>query len=649
MDIFIFVLSLDLDIFKKDSSFYVIDTRLNKIYEINKLINTRNMTIIKDIEYETGSITAEDWFQSSRRKSEFQKIFHIQCILDVDNANVIKPEHIEYDVVSNNFLLKKDIILNYIYYEKKLYFINNYHNKGSFLYSNCFPIIHVPFKKIIQSNIERAHISAEKIYYFDILDIDVDEHTLDYEFIVDNISFFFNQFFSTNKYSARENSPMTLPAANQPTTDDRTNQLATMVQLHRQRLLCPHPCWNMQNKTSSPKRLMIELENEKYHNLKSRILENSADSHSQNLTEEQHENTNKILIRMPQPHTANNKFSFAAALPSTKPTTNQPASRASYKPRCINMNKGAQNELMRMDPDSSSKISSYNNCRDKISEILSKNEIGQPAESFSQATIHSASQCPINSTNKSCDVKIVLITVGWNEANMLTMFLDYYSRQVDKIVYFDNQSTDNTRDVIKDYTMNAAANTCEIVVENFDTQNEIDDDQLIYLKNNEWKKYTVDFDWAIIVDVDEFIVPFTEQGLREFLASETHYGAVQSVGYQMFGSEYVFHDITRGAKYEQYDKVCCWNLHRLIEINYCHGSHRCSPQFAGANTQIHKCACQLRHMKFVGELDDLCKRVAEYQKRLCSKNKKNNWGNQYSISFFKKSYLYFSRKLTDVC
>jgi hypothetical protein len=654
MDILIFILSEDLDIYKKNESFYAVDCAKNNIFEINKLVNTRNGALIKDID--TFHTTCQDWFASPRRMHEFHKIFHIQCILDVDNANVIRQEDIEYDTVSNNFLLKKDIVLNYIYYEDNLYFINTYHAKGSFLFSNCFPIIHVPFKKIIQSSLQRLPLPQDKLYYFDILQTDCDEFTMDPQFMLQNISTFFRKFYKIScSLPYVENTPhdqTTHPHSNE--TDSTCPE--TLTHTPRPKLLYGQP--KVPFKKRSNHRLLLDTESKIAHKPHDW---NAPDSTIEYLAPESPTLPSQTMV-----------LRKTAASPSI--AGDDFCGKSLFRPRRVSMSKAppATSELVRMhDTHSHSSIkTSLHNNREKISEILRKNF---PTNSVKKYTLPSdthylcetdttilrnIAESPVQSPDdarresaaSTTHPKIVLVTVGWNEATMLPMFLKYYAPQVDRIVYFDNQSTDCSREILQNYSGDSPAHTCEIVVKEFDTHNEINDDMLLDLKNSEWKKHQRDFDWAIVVDVDEFVVPLTaSQSLREFLGTQSEYGAVQAVGYQMFGNECVFLNITRGAKYEQYDKVCCWNLHRLIEINYYHGSHRCSPQFASANTHIHKRACQLRHMKFVGNLDDLCRRVAEYQKRLCSKNKKNNWGNQYSISFFKKSYLHFSRKAADVC
>lgn len=663
MDIFIFILCNELDIFKKNDLYYVLDTDKNKIYEINKLINTVNKNMIKDIictDENEIKLEAENWFESERRKLEIGKIFHIQSIINVDNANIIQPQNIEYDIVSNNLLIKKDIILNYLFYEKKLYFLNNYHTKGSYLYSNFLPIIYVPFKKIIQSKFERVQISSDKIYYFDILNIDYEENVLDYNFIVENISLFFNKFFNTNKYTLQNISIQTNDKLNCEGSNNSTDIILYNGQSQKRKLLYYQP--KIQNKqnmlldtdklNSNNKKINTDNHSEIFSDYK-----NNMDNYKDKIKNLSIEMDNKYKIkRFAGKLISNYNLNIPWSAQKKNLLDENTDNLLSNKAKCISMNK---NVIVNKDDQSPIQQNHFsktiNSNKDKIYEILKKNNISnnllQCNDDVDTNIIDTKVSHEIN--NKECsvsitdkDIKIVLITVGWNESKILPMFLNYYSPQVDKIIYYDNQSTDDSINIINHYTNKEGM--CEIEIINFDTDNEIKDDLLLDLKNSEWKKYKNKYDWVIIVDVDEFIVPFHNVPLREFLATQNNYGAIQSIGYQMFGSEYNFKEIKRGAKHDQYDKVCCWNLGLLLEINYCHGSHRCNPEFINHKVQIHYKGCQLRHMKYVGDLGELCNRVVEYKKRLSTKNKKNHWGDQYNISFFKKSYLYFSRKLTDV-
>ena len=48
-------------------------------------------------------------------------------------------------------------------------------------------------------------------------------------------------------------------------------------------------------------------------------------------------------------------------------------------------------------------------------------------------------------------MKITLYTICYNEQEMLPYFLNHYSKMVDKIVVYDNYSTDNSRQILESF------------------------------------------------------------------------------------------------------------------------------------------------------------------------------------------------------
>lgn len=236
--------------------------------------------------------------------------------------------------------------------------------------------------------------------------------------------------------------------------------------------------------------------------------------------------------------------------------------------------------------------------------------------------------------------RIVVIAVGWNEAAILPLFLDHYMNCADKIVYYDNESTDNTRAIIQ-----AHACAARIEVRTLSTSHQIRDDVLLNIKNHVWKEFKDTHDWAIVVDVDEIIVVPSNakdgRALSNALAANADVGALRCTGFQMI-------DARKGARCTAYDKITCWNLARTIETNYAPGCHRATPRFADTTCTVRDGVVQLRHVRFTQDFRTLCARVSEYQKRLSDINRRNNWGAQYQLTRFKKEYLHYQRTARDM-
>ncbi len=75
---------------------------------------------------------------------------------------------------------------------------------------------------------------------------------------------------------------------------------------------------------------------------------------------------------------------------------------------------------------------------------------------------------------------ITIYTMAYNEDVFLQYMINHYRSRFSNchIVLFDNESTDNTRQIALD-------NNCE--VKDFKTNNTIDDLKIQHLKNNCWK------------------------------------------------------------------------------------------------------------------------------------------------------------------
>lgn len=84
---------------------------------------------------------------------------------------------------------------------------------------------------------------------------------------------------------------------------------------------------------------------------------------------------------------------------------------------------------------------------------------------------------------------------NWNESKLLPAFLKHYE-QADKIYIYDNESTDNSVDII------LAAGRDVI---SFSSDGKFDDTIHQNMRNEMWKKSIGKTDYVIIQDLDEFL------------------------------------------------------------------------------------------------------------------------------------------------
>jgi len=187
-------------------------------------------------------------------------------------------------------------------------------------------------------------------------------------------------------------------------------------------------------------------------------------------------------------------------------------------------------------------------------------------------------------------IKITAIILCKNEEQLLPWALRYYSQYVDEIYVHDNASTDSSKEKITQ---------CKIAkLIPYDTGGVFRDDIHAKIKSNFYR--TLNSDWYIIIDIDEFI--WHKNGLRNHLESCTQRGITFPIitGYQMIGdgwpiddgkSQLIDHikygirdmDYYKGGSYPYqgvleakfrdlpYDKKCV--IHKSVEIFYSPGAH----------------------------------------------------------------------------
>lgn len=93
--------------------------------------------------------------------------------------------------------------------------------------------------------------------------------------------------------------------------------------------------------------------------------------------------------------------------------------------------------------------------------------------------------------------KIVLYTLAYNESDIVEYSVDYWrSLGVDKVVCFDNESTDDTVEKLSKYDW--------VEIRSFHTDGMTDDIQAI-IKNNCWKEQKGKDCWCLVCDFDEWL------------------------------------------------------------------------------------------------------------------------------------------------
>ena len=224
-------------------------------------------------------------------------------------------------------------------------------------------------------------------------------------------------------------------------------------------------------------------------------------------------------------------------------------------------------------------------------------------------------------------MKITCFFIGFNIQDTIHLTISHYKQFCHRVVYFDNFSTDLSRDI---------AEQLGAEVRLFGKAGILDDQAYLDIKLHCWK--TDDSDLVIVCDDDEIL-------LHPPRASEATIYKTQ--GYGMYSNDFPkerWTEIMSGVKDDQYSKLCIFNPKAVTDIGYvfgCHG-YQTKPKgklFWGSEV------LPLLHYNRVGGVDRQLQRHRMYnEKEWGEANKKYNLAHHYKESEQHKR-KYFAEQL----
>ncbi len=235
-------------------------------------------------------------------------------------------------------------------------------------------------------------------------------------------------------------------------------------------------------------------------------------------------------------------------------------------------------------------------------------------------------------------MKIHVYTLCWNEEIILPYFLKHYETIADKIIVYDNMSTDSSLNILKTHP--------KVEIRVYDSNNQIRDDLYLDIKNNCWKDSRGRADWVIVVDTDEFIYHLD---LYDFLKKKYSKGITlcKPKGYLMVSEKLpttkgmIYDELKRGIPQEASSKSAIFNPNKIEEINYSAGAHSCEPT---GEIKLYESSGDLKLLHYkVLSLDYLLTRSRQCKERLSEVNKQNNWGKHYTVDEQIKTQKFFER------
>ena len=216
-------------------------------------------------------------------------------------------------------------------------------------------------------------------------------------------------------------------------------------------------------------------------------------------------------------------------------------------------------------------------------------------------------------------MKIHLYAHCWNEERIIPFFLRHYEPLVERMVIFDNGSTDRSRELFQ--------RSAKVELRHFDSGDSFNLMNLVET-NRCWKESRGCADWVIIVDIDEFIY---HPSLRDYLAQcqKDDVTILHPVGMGMVSADFpdeasdLTKAVRRGVPEYRMDKPAVFNPDAIDEINYEAGRHTASP--TGRVTFPPVREVKLLHYKKLG-LDYFVARTSEMRKRRTAMDREKGWG-----------------------
>lgn len=224
-------------------------------------------------------------------------------------------------------------------------------------------------------------------------------------------------------------------------------------------------------------------------------------------------------------------------------------------------------------------------------------------------------------------MNITLYTFLYNEEKILPYFLKHYSQYVNKIIVYNNESTDSSIEILNDWK------ECEIEIREFNTDNHYDEQTLLNLKNSCWKD--CDSDYVIVCDMDELLY---HPNLIEFIEKQPYTDYFTTTGYHMIGDEIptdytkqIYEIIQNGTPDNQYNKNVLFRRKNITETNYAPGAH--SSSFKGTERLINCSVEELKllHYKWLSP-EYVADKHIHYGQRRSQHSINNGWGSHYGLT-----------------
>lgn len=162
-------------------------------------------------------------------------------------------------------------------------------------------------------------------------------------------------------------------------------------------------------------------------------------------------------------------------------------------------------------------------------------------------------------------MKIHIYTFTYNNAALLPFWLRHYEPWVERIVIYDNNSTDETREIAKAHRL--------VELRTFNCDHHPEPEPLTTMRNSVWKESRGHADWVMLPDSDELI--YHSEGVPNFLRrAERHgYTMIRAFGWEMISAKFptggnILDTVHSGVHMKDYSKPTIFKPDELLNTGF---------------------------------------------------------------------------------
>jgi len=256
-----------------------------------------------------------------------------------------------------------------------------------------------------------------------------------------------------------------------------------------------------------------------------------------------------------------------------------------------------------------------------------------------------------------------IYTLTYNCKDMAPHFW-YHHRKADRIIVYDNGSTDGTPDYFE------GRPNVEVRHYHGSTDHKLRDDIHAEIKNTCWKEAIGKADWVVVMDFDEFLYhPKLDEKLAEYKKDGVSIPLASA--YEMIAPlfpaapVYLTDVVKFGRRNDLYSKLIIFDPNKVQNISYGPGGHNARPtgeiKFSGTpywgtvpvppypplivqrfndnGNWPPPYDLKILHYRFVG-LDRVEKMWAQYKTRMSKENMTHGWGRHYFLPKEEQERIY---------